>query len=79
MEITVKCFASAREILARSEFSMEIEEGMTIEALERRIRSLSSQLAEMPFMLAVNMEYPEPGTVIRPGDEVAIIPPVSGG
>jgi len=58
---------------------MEIEEGMTIEVLERRIRSLSSQLAEMPFMLAVNMEYPEPGTVIRPGDEVAIIPPVSGG
>ncbi|HED30888.1 MAG TPA: MoaD/ThiS family protein [Prosthecochloris aestuarii] len=79
MEITVKCFTSAREILARSEFSMEIEEGMTIEVLERRIRSLSSQLAEMPFMLAVNMEYPEPGTVIRPGDEVAIIPPVSGG
>lgn len=30
-------------------------------------------------LLAVNCEYLAPGTRIRPGDEVALIPPVSGG
>jgi molybdopterin converting factor small subunit len=29
--------------------------------------------------VAVNREYATPQTVIRPGDEVALIPPVSGG
>ena len=28
---------------------------------------------------AVNQEFAEPGTVLRPGDEVAFFPPVTGG
>ncbi len=79
MNITVTCFASAREILARNEFSLDVPEGTTIEVLERDIRRLSPELAEMPFMLALNQEYPVEGTIVREGDEVAIIPPVSGG
>ena len=75
--ITVKCFASAREVLARDEFHMDVPEGSTIEVVEQEIRKLSSQLAEMPFMLALNMEYPAEGTLVRKGDELAIIPPVS--
>lgn len=79
IRLTVKCFASAREALARDEFHMDIPEGTTIEVVEREIRKLSSQLAEMPFMLALNMAYPEEGTFVKEGDELAIIPPVSGG
>ena len=79
IRLTVKCFASAREVLARDEFHMDIPEGTTIEVVEREIRKLSSQLAEMPFMLALNMVYPEEGSLVKEGDELAIIPPVSGG
>ncbi|RDD29351.1 molybdopterin synthase sulfur carrier subunit [Prosthecochloris sp. ZM] len=79
MDITVQCFASAREILARRSFQMTVAEGTTIGMLEKEIRSMSSQLAELPFMLALNMSYPSRETVVREGDEVAIIPPVSGG
>lgn len=75
----MKCFASAREVLGRSEFRMTVDDGTTIELLDRQIRALSSQLDEMPFMLALNKQYPERGTVVKEGDEVAIIPPVSGG
>ncbi len=77
--VTVKCFAIARDVLACDEFHLSLPEGATIEVAEHEIRRLSSQLAEMPFMLAQNMEYPEPGAVVKDGDELAIIPPVSGG
>ena len=79
MDITVKCFAAARDTLARDEFHIKVSEGTTIEVVEQEIRKLSSQLAEMPFMLALNMEYPAEGTLVKEGDELAIIPPVSGG
>jgi len=77
--VTVKCFSSVRELLARDEFQMDIPEGSTIEVVEQEVRKLSSQLTKMPFMLALNMEYPEEGTLVKEGDELAIIPPVSGG
>jgi len=77
--VTVKCFSSAREVLAREEFQMDIPEGSTMEVVEQEVRKLSPQLTEMPFMLALNMEYPEEGTLVKEGDELAIIPPVSGG
>jgi len=79
MQITVKCFASARDILACDEFLMEISEGTTVEVVERRIREKSPMLASLPFMLALNMAYPEEGAIVREGDELAVIPPVSGG
>ncbi len=77
--VTVKCFSSAREVLSREEFQMDIPEGSSIEVVEQEVRKLSPQLTEMPFMLALNMEYPEEGTLVKEGDELAIIPPVSGG
>ncbi len=79
MNITVKCFAEARDVLARDEFVMVVPEGTTVEVVAEEIRKLSEQLAQMPFMLAVNMEYPPEGTLVKEGDELAIIPPVSGG
>ncbi len=79
MKITVKCFASARDILACDEFLMEVPEGSTVELVERRIREMSPMLTSLPFMLALNMAYPEEGVIVSDGDELAIIPPVSGG
>ncbi len=79
MRITVRCFAAAREILACDRFEIELPEGSTVEVAERRIRDISSRLAELPFMLALNMAYPDEGTLVREGDELAVIPPVSGG
>lgn len=75
----MKCFASARALLKRSELVLTLAEGASVDDAEREIRALSSELATMPFMLAHNKAYPEAGTPIHEGDELAIIPPVSGG
>ncbi len=79
VKITVTCFALAREVLARNEFSLDVPEGTTVEVLEQDIRRLSPELAEMPFMLVLNKKYPAEGAIVHEGDELAIIPPVGGG
>ena len=75
----MKCFASARALLKRSELVLTLSEGATVDDVEREIRALSAELEAMPFMLAHNKAYPKAGTPVREGDELAIIPPVSGG
>ena len=60
--------------------SLELPEGSRVggvkEALAKKIPSLAWPAGTM---LAVNMEYAGPEAALKDGDEVAVIPPVSGG
>ena len=81
MKVTVRFFALYRERAGASERSWELPEGATLAALLREIRDVFPVLAppEVEIVAAVNEEYAEGGVVLREGDEVALIPPVSGG
>jgi molybdopterin synthase catalytic subunit len=79
--LTVKFFATLRERARTSELSMEIREGVTVAEM------WSQMLARFPALgghqegvaFAVNHEYVEGDFCLHDGDEVAFIPPVSGG
>ena len=74
-------FALYRERAGRSAASLEVPSGTTLgEALEV-IRGLYPQLAPpiVDIVAAVNTEYGDPATVLHEGDDLALIPPVSGG
>jgi molybdopterin synthase catalytic subunit len=81
MRITVRLFAGIREAVGRSPIVFEVPDGITAkQALDRLV---ASHPETAPFRdaaaLAVNREYADGNRVLAEGDEVAIIPPVSGG
>lgn len=51
----------------------------TVAELEARLRAQLPALAGRPFRTAVNRRYATADERVAPGDEIALIPPVSGG
>jgi molybdopterin converting factor subunit 1 len=81
MKVRVRLFASVKEIVGRREVVLELPEGVAASELLQRFAVEHPRLqALLPSLLvAVNREYVEAARVLRDGDEVAFIPPVSGG
>ncbi len=76
MEVTVRLFAILRERAGRSEVVLELPDGARV---GDAIASLSGLAEGVPLVMAVNREYASEDTALDPGDELALIPPVSGG
>ena len=76
MEVTVRLFAVLRERAGAPELTLELPDGARVaDALD----SLAGLAGDVPLVMAVNREYASPETALDPGDELALIPPVSGG
>jgi MoaE-MoaD fusion protein len=76
VEITVRLFAMLRERAGVGSVTLELPEGARVrDALE----SLSGLAEGIPLVMAVNREYASEDDVLDAGDELALIPPVSGG
>jgi len=81
MRIRVKLYASFREIVGAKEEDLEFQEGTTVQTLlEDYIRRFPKMARfREHIILSVNKEYGPPGKVLKDGDEVSFLPPVSGG
>ena len=81
MEVEVFVFAWARDVLGKDRLKVEVPEGVSVQSLLARLAEDHPRLGERLEVLtvAVNQEFVEPDTILRPGDEVALIPPISGG
>jgi molybdopterin converting factor subunit 1 len=81
MRVTVKLFARLRDIAGTPELTRDLEAGATIGSLWRELAGEFPDLAqyERSISSAVNLDYARMNTEIRDGDEVAFLPPVSGG
>jgi molybdopterin converting factor subunit 1 len=81
MQVGLRFFAGAREAMGRSAMPLEMAEGATVADLLARLRADYPAFAALPpnLMVSVNLEYRGPEHQLGPGDEVAFIPPVSGG
>lgn len=77
MSIKVRYFASLREKMGRVEESLAAEGIRTVADIWRAVDE--GQPLPDNILCAVNMEYADPATPIRDGDEVAFFPPVTGG
>ena len=76
MEVRVRLFAALRERAGTDEIAVELPEGARVnDALAR----LGGLIDGIPVVMAINREYAESDALLAPGDEVALIPPVSGG
>jgi MoaE-MoaD fusion protein len=76
MEVRIRLFAALRERVGAPEVVLELPDGALVgDALDR----LAPVTDGVPAVLAVNREYADRGAALHEGDEVALIPPVSGG
>lgn len=76
--IKIKLFAFLKEMAGSEEISLEATS--CEEALGRLKNQFPELLSALPScLIAVNETYAAPSTVLREGDELAILPPVSGG
>lgn len=80
MRIRLRLFASYAEAFGKEEIQLELPAGATAADVlaEVRRRPGAERLPPRP-MIAVNLRYAKPETVLTEGDEVALIPPVAGG
>lgn len=79
LAITVRCFAAVRELLGAAELSLEVAAGTTVDGLRQQLAVAHPGLLRLPLAFAVNRDYARGDTVLAAGDEVAFIPPISGG
>ena len=81
VRVKVLFFASTRELVGQQSIEVGLEEGATVDDLLNRLQGFYPKLQQFApsLMTAVNTEYVTRGAVLRHGDEVALIPPVSGG
>lgn len=81
MKVTVKLFAAARDAAGQGELVVDLEEGATAADLFQKLVGEFPKLRALaPFLLlAINREYAARDRALSSGDEIAFIPPVSGG
>ena len=81
MELTVRLYALYRERAGVREFTLEMPSGATVTDLTDAVRLRYPRLAppDVKIVVAVNADYAEPEDVLHAGDDVCLIPPVSGG
>jgi molybdopterin converting factor subunit 1 len=81
MDIQVRFFASIREKLRRSEATCSLPDGATVRDLVDQLCREHPPLAGVrgALRVAVNQEYVDAQHPLSDNDEVALIPPVSGG
>ena len=81
MRLEVRLYAILRERAGSESVEIDLDEGATAaDALAALQRLPGLELLErLPVRIAVNREYADPGQAIAASDELALIPPVSGG
>ena len=76
MKVSVRLFAGLRERAGSEALSLELPEGA-------RVSDALAQMTELtggvPVVMAINRQYARAEDPLGPGDELALIPPVSGG
>ena len=82
MTVAVRLFAVLRERAGRERIELELPEHATVAdalAALAELPDLDGVLARVPVQLAVNRDYASPETELHADDELALIPPLSGG
>ena len=81
MRVTVRLFARLRDLAGAGELVRDVEGPATVQSVWKAL------VAEMPSLgeyertmsVAVNADYSRMSAAVNDGDEVAFLPPVSGG
>src|ERR1700761_8155583 len=76
MQVRVLLFAGLRERAGASSVELDLPEGALVRDALERMRAVADGV---PVVMAINQEYAAADAPLHAGDELALIPPVSGG
>jgi molybdopterin synthase catalytic subunit len=76
VEVSVRLFAGLRELAGSDSLQLHLADGASV---ADALVELSGQIDARGCLLAVNREYADDDHILAAGDELALIPPVSGG
>lgn len=81
MQVTILLFARLRDITGSSELKRELPDGATVQFLWDNLEADYKELSPYreTISTAINAEYTKMDSRLTNGDEVAFLPPVSGG
>lgn len=80
MMVEVLAFGIAKDIFGGATTEVAYADQMTVATLKEQLEAQYPQLKELAsYMVAVNEVYAEDDVILSAKDEIAIIPPVSGG
>lgn len=81
MKVVVKLFAGARELSGLEEVALDLPAEATVAELRRQLLDACPSLEPLlpHAVFAIDASYATETTVIHEGNEIACIPPVSGG
>ena len=80
-KIKVKLFAILREVVGKREITITVPSGVTVGYLNNEILKKYPQLKSFrnKYVTSVNCKVTPGNTIITSSDEIALLPPVSGG
>lgn len=80
MKIELLLFGIAVDIVGRRQMTLKLDHGQTVDRLKRELHGMHPELQGLNTVrFAVNSSYVPDDHVLQEGDEIALIPPVSGG
>lgn len=81
MKVTVRFFATYRDVAGKPQIEVEMDDGASLGDLLERLYDTYPKLKKWSesIICSVNRKYADEDKVLEPGDEIALLPPVSGG
>ena len=79
--LPIKLFASLKQAMNSDEIKIEIDNEITVLQMKKIVFETFPTIKKLniPFLVAINHKYAADSVVIGINDEIALIPPVSGG
>ncbi len=80
MKVNVLLFGITKDLVGKQLLNIDIQEKSTVADFKKILQDKYPELIELNSLaIAVNSEYAKDSTLISENDEIALIPPVSGG
>jgi molybdopterin synthase sulfur carrier subunit len=80
MKCKIKAFGISKDIIGSKLLELDLPEGSTVTDLKNELFEKYVAFAELKSLyIALNNDYADEKMILKEGDEIAIIPPVSGG
>ena len=81
MRVDVLYFGTLKDLFGLEQQPLDVPDGATVQTLLSLLQAQTSKQSDVwrTLAVAVNREYAGLSTALQDGDEVALLPPVSGG